>query len=539
MSTKKHVDIIIATRDRDEKLRTCLTSLAKALTFDASLYLYNIIIVREHDGKRAPADFFNLIKHPNFRCLNISYITLKNSSNFTKAINAGLLRSLSKKHVPEYIGFLHDDTIVFKGWLDHLIKPMEENLNIYGCGSITSNELDEQCFSKTYSLFGVNDHEILLNEFNEATISNYQHIENRMSKLNYYEFKKNDKTSSKISLFAAVFRKEAFEKFGYFDENLISSFRIEDEFCKRLYENGKTVALVPQAFAQHECFRLSFSNHNLINDKLLRDATLHNIKIKYQLNPIVSKKRNQYVVYTCMDCVETPMLNNIFNYHDRSTTNFICFTERDKIMGETWEIVNIHPFLELEEFKNNKQRFKDFVKLHPHYFFKNYNASVWVDFRQVNMIPFDIKEFIRMMDKNILFMSLESNKFSCSWKYLISRLKDSGLITTHRNVLNLNTETTDPNNSVLSTYRFYNFPHDLGFMDTSVLVTKHNNKECSEILNKIWEKYLNVAADDKMWFNFMLWLYKKNYYNIPFNLYQIKMNEVNKEIDKIKNTKEN
>jgi GT2 family glycosyltransferase len=71
-----------------------------------------------------------------FHILNLSQ---EETDEFTNAINTGLKRSLGKKHVPDYIGFLHDDTVVFKNWLESLIKPMEENVRLYGCGSITVN----------------------------------------------------------------------------------------------------------------------------------------------------------------------------------------------------------------------------------------------------------------------------------------------------------------------------------------------------------------------------------------------------------------
>lgn len=539
MSLKKYIDIIIPTKDRNDKLKKCLDSLTKNLVFDASLYYYNIIIVKEYSEKRVEKEFFTLLKHPNYKCLNISYIVKKKEYGFTNSLNIGLIRCLAKRHKPDYIGFLHDDTIIFKGWLEYLMLPLEENVNIYGSGSITVNELDEQCISKTHSYFDIQTMDLHIADYYGVTAENNLFIASQLEKLKYYEFKK-DPGKGMISLFSCLFKREAFEKFGNFDENLISSFRVEDEFCKRLLDNNKSVVLVPQAFVLHECFSLSFANKNLINDKIMRDATLHNIKIKRELNPVVSKKRNQYVVYTHMECTETPLLNNLFNYHDKSTTSFICFTERDKIFGETWEAINIHPFLEIEEFKKNRQTFEEFVKLHPHYFFKNFKTSVWVDFKELSMIPLDMEQFIRLMDESVLMLSLESSTYTCSWRYLIDRLKDDGLINNHKNVLQIDTNFKEENNtnSVLSTYRFHNFPEESGFINSSLLVRKHNDETCISMMNRIWNYYIKTAKDDKLWFNFVFWLNKKSYFSIPENLYKIAMNGVHKQIENLKNTKE-
>lgn len=535
MSSKKHVDIIIATKDRDHKLERCLLSLSKSLNFDTTQYFYNVIVVKECDESSSKnsdlSNFFLLLKNPNFTRLNISYIILKNSSNFTKAINTGLLRSLSKRHIPEYIGFLHDDTQVFDGWLEGLLKPLEENVKVLAAGSITANDgLDEQCISKSYELFNIDKLDLLYDEFTESHLESeggWNHLKHRLDQLNYHIFKKTSDKSSKISLFSALFKKEAFLNIGKFDENLISSFAVEDEFCKRIYDNKFTVALAPQSFVYHQCFRLSDENNDIKNDKLLKDATLYNIKIKHELNPKKSNKRKPYVVYTFAE--NTKSFEHIFNYHDKDYVRFICFTKADLILGKTWDAINIEPFLKLREFENNLKKLKQFIKLHPHYFFSEFDASMWVNFSsdQISMIPLKVKDFISKIHPEHLFMSLESDRWSCSWQYYVYRLNDGDIINLHKNVFNKNNELGQ---NVLETYSYYGMPRDIGFMDTSILVMKHTDQDCIEILNNIWKKCQDIAVDDRHWFNFMLWLYKKSYSSIPINLYLKEMYEVNEKV---------
>ena len=525
-ANQKLIDIIIPTKDNDSDLEECLNSLIHSLSFNGE-YEYNVIVIREHKEKRVPSDFFTLINNPKYKDLNISYVVIKKSVGFTKAVNTGIRISLAKKKQPDFIAFLHDDTIIFKGWLESLIDPMIDNVRIFGTGSITINELDEQCVTKCYNYFGFHQDNALLqelfNEFYEVTPSNNLHIAERVKDLKFYEFKE-ETNLGQISLFSSLFRTEAFNRFGLFDENLMSSFRVEDEYCKRLLDNKKTVALVPQAFVLHKCNLFSFQNRNLADDKLLRTATLDNIRIKRKLNPILSKKRKQYVVYTYLPCEQTPILNNLFGFHDLSNTDFYCFTDRDKFESDAWNVINILKIKDVNYLSGNDGNLKEFIKLHPHYFFKNYNASIWIDFDDINMVPFNTQEFIRLMDEKTTTIALEDKLENCSWKYLIKNYKTGKI-------------SNNLYEAVLSTYRFYNMPTDIGFMNTSLLVRKHNDETCIHLMENIWKQYINVARDDRYWFNFTYWLYKKNYYSIPYNLYQLEMNNVIKKVDEMKKEK--
>lgn len=523
--TKTYIDIIIPSKDRDDKLQKCLYSLFKHLTIDNNLYVYNVIIIREHLSKKIDKSFFDIINHPNFRNLNISYIVVKKSIGFTKAINLGIKKSLSKRHKPDYIAFLHDDTIIFNHWIENLLDPLKNNVNVYGSGSTTVNEEDEQCMSKIHGLFGISDFQFNLNEYRPLEENDGINVEDKVKNLTYYIFKDSDKKSGKISLFSAMFRRDAFEKFGLFDENLISSFRVEDEFCQRLIENNKLIAISPKAFVSHECWSLSVLNDNVYEDKLLRDATLYNIELKNNIKKQFNKKVNKNVVYTYLTCEDTQKLNKNFEYHDNSNTDYYCFSERPSFQSSKWKSISIEPFLKLKMFNNKLYKFKEFVKLHPHYFFEKYKISMWVDFDKVNMIPMDVNTLTSLLDKDVFTLTLESKDYTCSWKYLIDQFRNKHLINLHNNVLKLITNTDDPENTVLTSYRFYHFPRELGFMDTSLLIRQHNDEKCIKMMEKIWYNYLNIAPNDMLWFNFIYWLNKENYYSIPFNLYNVEMNK--------------
>ena len=108
-------------------------------------------------------------------------------------------------------------------------------------------------------------------------------------------------------------------------------------------------------------------------------------------------------------------------------TTFICFTETDKNNSKTWKNIDIKPFLKVKEFKNDINLLKEFIKLHPNYFFSNFKNSMWVDFDYVNMIPFNIQEFIKMMNKDTKFLTLKDKNFDCSWKYLIDKFHEEDL----------------------------------------------------------------------------------------------------------------
>ena len=615
MSTIQSLDIIIPTKNNNEDLKKCLFSLNQHLNFNN--YKIEIIIVSDNSSLKNNQDLFELIK--KFQQINkkleIKLIILKEKSGMSIALNSGIEYCLSKKSIPTYIGFLHDDSIISQNWENNLIEILDADLYLAGVGSITYNEIDEQSvtiqknkfnknirndeisrikslndlfyssidkidkfidlkinlfeleeiynnikepylkFQKLIQNGGLNslssdeklEYEEVENNFNiaEQNLNNqndliknlnneFEEPFNNLNDLMNSSFKKiepiiynsdfeidqeperseseNKKdSSSKISLFGSIFKSDSFKEFGKFDEDLISSYRIEDEFCKRLIKNDRYVALIASSFVSHKC--KSLTNNSVIN-KLLRNATLNNIELKTLLNS--SKFKKPYVIYTCI--FENENLPNFKNY-DIDNFDYFCFVD-DQSMAvplnsmTPWKFIKISKFSKILGFDYNDDamKIKMFFKYHPHFFFKNYNMSIWFDAKDILEMPINLTEIIELKNKNHGLLTLESTAFDCVYKELIYTFKNKII---SENVYN----------EILNIYRKFRYPQNNGLIDTSFMVFKHNNEEIKLVLNKIWNFIKKYNSNDKLFVNLCFWLYKQSYsaiYNSLFFNYILK-----------------
>ena len=153
-----------------------------------------------------------------------------------------------------------------------------------------------------------------------------------------------------------------------------------------------------------------------------------------------------------------------------------------------------------------------FFKYHPHYFFKNYNMSIWFDAKDILEMPTNLTEIIELKNKDHGLLTLESTTFNCAYKELIYNFKNRII---SENVYN----------EILNVYRKFRYPQNNGLIDTSFMVFKHNNEEIKLILNQIWEFIKKYNSNDKLFVNLCFWLYKNSYsaiYNSLFFNYILK-----------------
>ena len=152
------------------------------------------------------------------------------------------------------------------------------------------------------------------------------------------------------------------------------------------------------------------------------------------------------------------------------------------------------------------------LKYHPHFFFKNYNTSIWFNHVDIPDVPSDLINIIRLKNKDYNLLALESTTFDCAYKELIYNFK--------HNVISENVY-----NEILNVYRRFRYPQNNGLIDTSFMVFKHNNDLCKKTLNDIWNFIKHYHSNDKLFANLCFWLNKQSYsaiYNSLFFNYILK-----------------
>ena len=138
-----------------------------------------------------------------------------------------------------------------------------------------------------------------------------------------------------------------------------------------------------------------------------------------------------------------------------------------------------------------KQRF---LKLHPHLFFKNYDLSIYID--GTFIIKGDLNDFLlRILNPKIYFYTFEHpdrNKIFQEIKAVIKLKKEKKKL----------------GKLIYKRYKEERFPDNNGLIESCLLIRKHNDKQCINIMTKWYNEIKKNSHRDQLFFNYLYW--KKN-----------------------------
>ena len=138
-----------------------------------------------------------------------------------------------------------------------------------------------------------------------------------------------------------------------------------------------------------------------------------------------------------------------------------------------------------------KQRY---VKLHPHLFFKNYNLSIYID--ATFIITGDLNEFLlRIITPKYYLYTLEHPKRKSIFREL-------------KTVVLIKKEKKSMAKTVYRRYKKKKFPDNKGLIESCLIIRKHNEKECINIMNIWYREIKSFSHRDQLSFNYIQW--KKN-----------------------------
>jgi len=212
------ISVIIATKDRSQKIELCLKSILKNTYKDFEIVLAD----QSCDGKTKQV--VKKIKSPKITYLKLS------SCGKTKAVNQAIGIARGK-----ILSFIDDDIIVDKFWLEHIKAFFDQNKNhqqIAGVfGKILPYELNQHRNQICPSIFTLNRKAFIANQY----VTHYEELG----------------LGSNMSL-----RKEVLSKIGYFREWLGPGYLglgggEDGELIYRLLKNGYSLAYNPDIRAFH------------------------------------------------------------------------------------------------------------------------------------------------------------------------------------------------------------------------------------------------------------------------------------------------
>ena len=188
-------------------------------------------------------------------------------------------------------------------------------------------------------------------------------------------------------------------------------------------------------------------------------------------------------------------------------------------------------FMPIPEIVNNlnisivkKQRF---LKLHPHLFFQKYDLSIYIDSN------FEIKE-----DLNEFLLRILTPKYNI---YFFEHPDRNNNMDETFAVTKYNKEKNTMAKLVRERYKFENFTDNGGLIEGCLIIRKHNEKKCINLMNKWYEEIEKYSYRDQLSFNYVLWKekdkikyisknYALEYFNQNYHLKVLKLNDIDKKL---------
>ena len=223
---------------------------------------------------------------------------------------------------------------------------------------------------------------------------------------------------------------------------------------------------------------------------------------------------NRIVIYTALfgeyDNLQKPL------FFDKNI-DFICFTNNFDLKSKYWKIVYLENL-----FENKKMN--RYVKFHPHKYLYNYNTSIYID-SNVQIYSSILKKINFNIANNLI--SIPQHPFRKNISEEINFCIENKLI--DKNIMT--------NDKIEKNFDIVNNKYTL--TANRVLIRKHNDARCIQLMSIWWEYYLSGITRDQISLPFALneikfftHIIKSKYSFLDFFIVWPHLNE--KKINKIK-----
>lgn len=215
------------------------------------------------------------------------------------------------------------------------------------------------------------------------------------------------------------------------------------------------------------------------------DIKIHKRQYQDKFDPIEPLDGNtklsgktKIAVYTCItggyDSPSPPKL--IDEGYD-----FYLFTDCENMVCDGWNTIYIDKdhFRELSNSQINR-----YLKLHPHEFFKDYDYSVYIDGNV--MITKDIRGFFEQFGESFLGVHTHPLR-NCIYTEANLLLKMRRFKVIHEMI-----------KEQMNEYRNNGFPEHFGLFENTVLLRKHNDARCIELMNAWWKQMVIYPTRDQL-----------------------------------------
>ena len=273
----------------------------------------------------------------------------------------------------------------------------------------------------------------------------------------------------------------------YIDESDKALCQLNEEVLRiknsKEYRMGVKILKLSYAIKHLDFMALKIAlAHRNMHKKLKPYFKKNNIFLSF--NPqIITKKR--IAIYTCITGNYDKPIEPLYV---PGNIDFYIITDMELPENSAWKKIEINSIIQISNFDNTKKA--RYVKTHPHVFFTEYEYSVWVDsnFRVIG----NLEKFIKCIGKVIPFASNwhpDRNSIYTELDACIIRGKDDASIL-RRQVEN---------------YRAIGMPDNFGLIETNMIVRRHMDIKCIELMEAWWNEIVKWSKRDQISLPFVLW----------------------------------
>lgn len=249
-------------------------------------------------------------------------------------------------------------------------------------------------------------------------------------------------------------------------------------YDKVTVENSGTT----ETFTKDEIERISDLCENRIVD--INSAIK---ELRKKVDRLKNDGKPKIVVYTCItggyDKIKEPTLVT-------PGIDYICFTDNKEMKSNTWKIRPIPE--ELLNYSKVKQQRG--VKILAHRYLPDYEISIWID-GNVDTKG-NINDYLNTLDLDKYSVLIpEHPARKCIYKEKDECVRQRKITGDGLNLAN----------EQMKRYREEKYPENYGLVQTNVMVRRHNDQYCKDLMEKWWSELKDYSHRDQLSFNYALW----------------------------------
>lgn len=172
--------------------------------------------------------------------------------------------------------------------------------------------------------------------------------------------------------------------------------------------------------------------------------------------------------------------------------DYFLFTDDNSIeryKNSNWTLLKVPD--EVKNLNVSTVKMQRFLKLHPHLYFPNYELSIYID--GTIIIKGNLDEFLlRILTPKFYFYTFEHPERNSIFQEI-------------KAVVQLKKEKRSLAEIVYKKYVEEKYPNNNGLIESFLLIRKHNDKQCINIMNKWYSEIKNYSHRDQLSFNYIIW----------------------------------